>query len=206
MSTVPVFLAIAAVHFLAIASPGPTLMVVTSHVVSHGRRVGFMSIVGVMIATLFWSSTAALGLGGVIAQLGWLYVAMKAAGALYLAWMGAKLILSAVRGGSVTVTADRPTATGLQAIRAGFVTNISNPKVVAYYASLFGVMIPAGAPHAMFAGAVATAVIVSGVWWIAVVLFFGLKPIRDGYARARRWINAAMGTILIGLAGRLVAR
>ena len=159
-----------------------------------------------MIATLFWSSTAALGLGGVIAQLGWLYVAMKAAGALYLAWMGAKLILSAVRGGSVTVTADRPTATGLQAIRAGFVTNISNPKVVAYYASLFGVMIPAGAPHAMFAGAVATAVIVSGVWWIAVVLFFGLKPIRDGYARARRWINAAMGTILIGLAGRLVAR
>ena len=42
MSTVPVFLAIAAVHFLAIASPGPTLMVVTSHVVSHGRRVGFM--------------------------------------------------------------------------------------------------------------------------------------------------------------------
>jgi len=36
--------------------------------------------------------------------------------------------------------------------------------VIAYYASLFGVMIPSHAPKAMFVAAVATALLVSAAW------------------------------------------
>ena len=73
--------------------------------------------------------------------------------------------------------ADLPTATGLRAVRAGFITNISNPKVVAYYASLFGVMIPHDAPAGVFVGAALTAIVVSAVWWVAVTLV--LRASRD---------------------------
>lgn len=205
MSSSAIFASIALVHLLAVASPGPTLMVVASQAVAGSRRSGFLVVSGIVLATLVWSSVTAAGLGGLVAQVGGLYLALKMIGATYLAWMGIGLLRSAFGGHAVELLADRPVLTGWRAVRAGFLTMTSNPKVAAYYASLFGVMIPADAPTAVFAGAVATAVGVSAVWWSGVTLLFGLSAIRRAYERLRRWMDAVMGAVLIALAGRLLA-
>ena len=203
MNTVSILSSIAVIHLLAIASPGPTFMVVASHAVAGDRRAGLLVTLGVLIATVVWSMLTAAGLLGVVTQLGWLYLGLKLAGAAYLAWMGVKLLRSAMNRLPAMAEADLPTASGLRAVRAGFITNISNPKVVAYYASLFGVMIPHDAPAGVFVGAALTAIVVSAVWWVAVTLFFGLPGIRRAYGLARRWMDGLMGGILIALAARL---
>ncbi len=201
---ITLFATIAVIHLLAVASPGPTLMVVMSQSVAGSRRSGFLVVAGVVAATLVWSSVTAAGLGGVVARYGWLYFGLKLVGAVYLGWLAFGLLKGVVQGKAVGLDASRPLLSGAGALRAGFLTTIANPKVVAYYASLFGVMIPAGAGAAVFAGAVLTAALVSALWWSAVVLLFGLPVVRAVYARARRWMDAAMGALLLALAGRLL--
>lgn len=205
MSYPSILASIAVIHLLAVASPGPTLVVVTSQAVAGPRRSGFLVLAGVVLATLVWSSVAAAGLGGYVARFGWLYLGLKVVGAAYLAWLGIGLLKSALWRHRVDLRADGPVLVGWRAARAGFLTTISNPKVAAYYTSLFGVVIPADASASVFAGAVATAVLVSTAWWSAVTLLFGLPAIRGAYARARRWMDAVTGALLLGLAGRLLA-
>jgi threonine efflux protein len=204
MSYLSIFASIAVIHFLAVASPGPTLMVVISQAVAGSRRSGFLVVFGVVLATLIWSSVTAAGLGGVVAQFGWLYLTLKIVGATYLTWIGIGLLRSTLWRHPVELDTDRPILSGRRAIRAGFLTTISNPKVAAYYASLFGVAIPADAPTPVFAGAVFTAALVSAAWWSAVTLLFGLPATRRAYTRLRRGMDAVMGVLLLALAGRLL--
>jgi threonine efflux protein len=196
---------IALIHLLAISSPGPTLFVVMGYANAGDRRASLMVVLGVVAATLTWSATAAAGLGTLLAAKPWLALAIQFAGGAYLAWLGLKMLRSAWRGAGPDLSgAETRRVPPLEALRAGYITNISNPKVVAYYASLFGVMIPVGAPAPLFAGAVATAVIVSVVWWLAVALFFGLPPIRLLFEKGRRVIDALTGGALVLFGIRLM--
>lgn len=211
MEVVTILVGIAAVHLLAVASPGPTFVVVAGYAVAGDRRAGLLVTLGVLAATLTWASLAAAGLGAVIAQHGWLYAALRLAGAAYLVYLGARMLIGAARGAPApaALAADaRPAAganaSGWRAIRAGFLTNIANPKVVAYYASLFGVMVPPDAPGWLFPAAAGTALLVSAAWWGSVTLLFATAPVRRGYARVRRWADAVMGGLLILLGGRLL--
>jgi threonine efflux protein len=179
-------------------------MVVMSQAVAGSRRSGFLVVSGVVFATLVWSSVTAAGLGGFVAQFGWLYLSLKGVGAAYLTWIGIGLLRSTFRRHPLELHTDRPILTGWRAVQAGFLTTISNPKVAAYYASLFGLVIPADAPMQVFAGAVITAVLVSAAWWSSVTLLFGLSATRRAYARLRRWMDAVMGVLLLALAGRLL--
>jgi threonine efflux protein len=204
MEPISLFATIALVHLLAIASPGPTFVVITRYAVAGDRRAGFQATCGALLATFLWASLAAAGLGIVIAGFGWLAMALRIVGAVYLAWLGVKMLKTAWTGSPAGEAGGVAEPTGWRAVRAGFITNISNPKVVAYYASLFTVVIPPDAPVALLVGAMITAVAVSAVWWSLVTLFFALPAIRQGYRRIRRTMDAAMGVILIALGGRLL--
>jgi threonine efflux protein len=204
MEVATILFGIAMVHLLALASPGPTFVVVTSYAVAGNRRAGFLVTLGVLIATLTWASLAAMGLGTVIAQFSWLYVGLQIAGAAYLIYLGAKMLIGVMRKAPVEVARAPHSDSGWRAVRAGFLTNISNPKVIAYYASLFGVMIPPNAPNWLFLAAAGTALLVSAAWWSFITLFFAIPLIQRGYLRVRRQMDAGMGGLLILLGGRLL--
>lgn len=205
MDHAPILLGIALVHLLAIASPGPTFMVVASYSLSGRTLPGLLVTAGVVLATLVWSSLAAAGLGTVLGQYAFAYRVLQLAGAAYLVYLGAKLFLGARRGATAIAMHKSLSASGWAAVRAGFITNITNPKVVAYYASLFGVMIPADAPGWLFWGAAATALIVSAVWWTAVTYFFSVPIVSRTYERVRPAVDLIMGVVLILLGVRIAA-
>ena len=204
MNQVTILAGIAAIHALAIASPGPTFAVVMSYAVKGDRRAGLLLSFGVVLATLTWALAAAAGLGTLLASFPLAYRGLQLIGAAYLTYLGAKLLIAITRhkGPAAPHAASEPVS-GLEAIRAGFITNITNPKVVAYYASLFGVMIPAGAPGWLFWSAVAVVVVVSAAWWIAVTLFFTVPTVSRAYVRAKPGLDVIMGVVLIALGLRL---
>lgn len=204
MNQVTILAGIAAIHALAIASPGPTFAVVMSYAVKGDRRAGLLLTLGVVLATLTWALAAAAGLGTLLASFPLAYRGLQLIGAAYLTYLGAKLLIALIRDkGSAAPHAASAPVSGLEAIRAGFITNITNPKVVAYYASLFGVMIPAGAPGWLFWSAVAVVVVVSAAWWIAVTLFFTVPAVSRAYVRAKPGLDVIMGVVLIALGLRL---
>jgi threonine efflux protein len=206
MNHVTILAGIAAVHVLAIASPGPTFAVVMSYAVRGDRRAGLLLTLGVVLATLSWAFAAAAGLGTLLASFPLAYRSLQLAGAAYLIYLGVKLLFATIRDRRQTAApaTSRPVS-GVDAIRAGFLTNITNPKVIAYYASLFGVMIPAGAPHWLFWAAVAVVVAVSAAWWIAVTLFFTMPVVSKAYLRTKSGLDVIMAVVLIGLGLRIAA-
>jgi threonine efflux protein len=203
MDNIGILLGIAVVQLLGAASPGPTFMIVSSASITGSRRVGLLAVCGVLLATLTWALLAAIGLGAVIARFPAIYTALQVAGALYLVWLGVKMLVTALRQREISTNHQVLSMSSRQAVRSGFLTNILNPKSIAYYSSIFVVMLPSDASSWLFAAAVGTALLVSAVWWISVALFFASNPIRQAYQRARRWIDAVMGAVLIGLGIRL---
>jgi threonine/homoserine/homoserine lactone efflux protein len=115
---------------------------------------------------------SAIGLGVVIARFPALYTALQVAGALYLIWLGVKMLVTALRQREALANHQVPSMSAREAVRSGFLTNILNPKSIAYYSSIFVVMLPSDAPSWLFTAAVGTALCVSAIWWLTVVLFF----------------------------------
>jgi threonine efflux protein len=204
MQSATILAGIALVHLLAVASPGPTFAVVMSYAVRGDRRAGLLLTVGVLSATLIWALATAAGLGAAMARYPLAYRALQIAGACYLIYLGGRLLAAAWRSGAPVAAAPAAAAvSGFEAVRAGFITNIGNPKVIAYYASLFGVLIPADAPQWLFWASVAVVATVSMAWWSAVTLFFSLPLVRSAYMKARLGMDIVMGVILIVLGARL---
>lgn len=200
---------VAVVHLLAIGSPGPTFVVVSKYATVGNRRAALLVALGVVFATLTWSAFAATGLGTAASWYPLLFASIQYAGAAYLIYLGAKLLY----GLSISGQIERPSAQdeasaageGLKAVAAGYLTNISNPKVIAYYTSLFGVMLPSNPSTTEFLLIVATVVTVSALWWSGIAVFFTLEPVRRRFAQVRRLVEGVMGMMLIGFGIKLIA-
>jgi threonine efflux protein len=202
MDSIGILLSIATVQLLGAASPGPTFMIVSNASISGTRRLGLFAVCGVLLATLTWALLSAIGLGVVIARFPALYTGLQIAGALYLIWLGVKMLVTARRERALADHRIVSMSAG-EAVRSGYLTNILNPKSIAYYSSIFVVILPPDASSWLFAAAVGTALCVSAVWWMSVALFFASAPVREVYRRTRRWVEGIMGAILIGLGVRM---
>jgi threonine efflux protein len=204
MHYVSILFGIATVQLLAAASPGPTFIIVSRYSIGESRRRGLLVVVGVLAADLIWAIMVASGLSVVILRYPAAYTVLQIAGAAYLIWLGGRILLSAMRKQDGAPVESGATSTSArQAVRDGFLANMINPKSMAYYTSLFVVMIPQEPPVWLFAAVVATALLVSAVWWIVVALFFTVPPVRRVYERARRSIEAVMGGVLVCLGLRM---
>ncbi len=71
--------------------PGPTIMLVISYALTHGRRSAAACIAGVGLGDATAATASLLGLGAVLATSATLFTALKWVGALYLVWLGLKM-------------------------------------------------------------------------------------------------------------------
>jgi threonine/homoserine/homoserine lactone efflux protein len=182
-------------------TPGPDTLLVASHAARGGLRAGMAALTGIMGSVVFWyGSLIAFGALSVLVAVPALFMAVKIAGALYLAWIGAGLIWGAIKGAAPrqeAVDLGRPFAQGL-------LTNALNPKVALFYL--------AALPQ--FTGTSANAPLI-GAMLLAIHALFGaiwLSFIAYGAASARklswnrnfvRWLEGAVGAFFVGVAGRL---
>lgn len=83
----------------------------------------------------------------------------------------------------------------------GFLVNIGNPKTIAYYTSLFAVLIPVNSDVWVLVAVVVTDAIACSFWWIFVAFLFGANPVKNLFLRLRHYIDRVFGgaLILLGL-------
>src|SRR5258708_33680340 len=129
MDYVVALLGRAAVHLLAVASPGPSTVLVIQTSAVAGRRGGLLAALAMMAGALLWGTAALFGLQALFARFEWLYLAFRVGGAIYLfylaiqLWRHARAPLPEIPvGGAIRLT-------GWQGFLRGLALPASNPKI-----------------------------------------------------------------------------
>jgi threonine/homoserine/homoserine lactone efflux protein len=199
-SDVITLLSIGAIQLLAVMSPGPSFLITARTAVAQSRRDGIKVALGLGAGTVVWSSAALLGLNAVFHALPMLFVAMQIAGALFLLYVAAMIF----RHASAPLHIDERAPALANPFAKGFLTQISNPKVMVFFGSIFIAMLPANVPPWMMLALVAITSLNEVWWYSAVSLFFGSGPVRDFYVKAKAWIDRTTGLFLGALGLRLL--
>lgn len=202
MDHIGVLMTITGVLALSVISPGPNFAIVTSTTMTVSRHAGVLTGLGLAAASFTWAVLAVAGLGLLIAHAGWVYTTVQLAGAAYLIWIGARMVLGARK--PPQIPSGKPRAVGSAAAWKGFLVSMTNPKSLAFYGSIFAVMVPAHAPTWVHVAIVIIAAGVSASWYCGLALLFSNSAVQRTFARARSVIEATMGLFLMGLGCRML--
>jgi len=112
------------------ATPGPGIFYVLARTLAGGRREGFYSTLGTFFGGLLHVFAAALGVSAILAASAVAFHTVKYAGALYLVFLGIRMIRS--RDGEPGLATSAP-ANG--AFRQGLLTEALNPKTALFFLS-----------------------------------------------------------------------
>ena len=157
---------VAAASLLTV-TPGLDTALVLRTAVTRGAREAALTGLGIAAGCFAWAALVAFGLGAVLAASTLAYTALRWAGAVYLLWLGYKMLRfprrtfvagEAVRGGKH------------KAFPTGLLTNLLNPKVGVFYVSFLPQFIPAGvrvAPYMLLLGAIHAFL---GLLWFACLI------------------------------------
>ncbi|HGM5456362.1 TPA: threonine export protein RhtC [Serratia marcescens] len=194
------FLTVALVHLIALMSPGPDFFFVSQTAASRSRREAMMGVVGISLGIVVWAGVALMGLHLILQKMAWLHQIIMVGGGIYLCWMGWQLLRSAQPAAEAQVALPKA---GRSFIR-GFLTNLSNPKAVIYFGSVFslfvGDSVGAGARWGLFLLIVAE----TFVWFSLVAVVFALPAMRRGYQRLAKWIDGVAGVLFTGFGLHLI--
>ncbi|MBF7141902.1 MULTISPECIES: LysE family translocator [Pseudomonas] len=194
------FLAVAAIHLLAVASPGPDFAVVVRESVTHGRRAGTWTALGVGSAIFLHVGYSLLGIGLIVSQSIVLFNVLKWLAAAYLLYIGFKALRAGPAAeGQAKVQAATQVRTPREAYVAGFMTNGLNPKATLFFLSLFTVVINPHTPLIVQAAYGVYLAIATAAWFCMVARLFSYDRVRAGFARIGHWFDRVMGAVLIAL-------
>jgi len=201
MDAVPAFLAVAIVVILA---PGPDFALSLRNTLTGGRASGVATAWGVAAGQLIWAFAASLGLAALVAASEPLFRAVQLAGAGYLCYLGAKALWSALRGAPTEDPQRTATArTRHVGLRQGLVSNLSNPKMAAFFT---GLLPQFAGPEAGFVAFMAFGAVFSAMtlaWLVVVAAAAGRLHTVLRRDRIRRVIEAITGAVLIALGVRV---
>ncbi|MCR5884513.1 LysE family transporter [Rhizobacter sp. J219] len=185
-----------------LALPGPGTFALLTSTAKGGLRAGAAATFGLIAGdqVLLWAAVA--GLAAVLEAHPMAFRAIQYAGALYLAWIGFRLILAKEGGASPIHIEPR------RYLRQAFFITLLNPKAIVFYMAFFPLFInPATHQGAVtFAAMAVTIALITLVYCLALCAFAGLVTQQvKAHKRLSRWLQRIAGLFLVGFGIRLAA-
>lgn len=203
MEYLPEFLMVALVHLLAVISPGPDFILITRNSIVHSRKTGIYSAIGLGFGILVHVAYSLAGIAILIASSVVLFSAMKFIGAAYLIYIGYKSLKSKYANPEDIHLEKSKDLTKFEALKMGFITNVTNPKATLFFLSLFTLVINPNTPFLIKAFYGIEMGIVTALWFILVAAVFSASIIKSKVAKFQHVIEKLMGGILILLGIKL---
>jgi threonine/homoserine/homoserine lactone efflux protein len=193
--------------FLAMIAPGPDMLFILATGARGGPRTGLLATLGVASSEIVQITAVAAGLSALFAAAPTAFTVLRLGGAAYLLYLGIQALRSARRGSPVAAPDARAAPSGLYAFGRGAVTNLANPKSVTFVVALLPQFVDRGLGHVPLQFAILGAIFVG--FELLVDGTVGLTAGRLGVwlarrRRARQALDAGSGTVMVGLACRLV--
>ncbi|WP_313120662.1 threonine export protein RhtC [Pantoea septica] len=199
------FATVALVHLVALMSPGPDFFFV-SQTASRSRKEAMMGVLGITLGIVIWAGVALMGLHLILEKMAWLHQIIMVGGGLYLLWMGWQLLSSARQRHKQPVQ-DAPVVELPKKGRSflkGFLTNLSNPKAIIYFGSVFSLFVGNDIGALERWGLFLLIVGETFAWFTLVAAIFALPWMRDKYQRAAKWVDGVAGVLFAGFGIHLI--
>lgn len=190
---------------LIVIAPGPDTMVVLKNSLADGARGGVITMTGITVANLCQATAVAIGLGALIVQSQPVFTALRWAGVAYLCYLGAQALRGAWRGDYQSMDEARARhGGGFRRAREGFLSNVTNPKVLAFYLSVLPQFLDPATTTIGDALLLGYTVAVLGAAWLLLLLLF-VHRVRLWLRgrKVRRWMDGITGTALVGFGAAL---
>lgn len=184
-------------------SPGPSLAVVLRETVRNSRWHGVVAGLSHALGVGLWALLTVHGLALLVAEHHGLYLTLSWGGAAYLAWMGVQAWRHAGEARTLEIEAGKA-HTLFSAARAGALISLLNPKLALFFIALFSQFVSADQNALVQWLMVLTAALVDGAWYTLVALLLSHPGLLKALRRRAALVERATGTILLGLAVRVV--
>jgi len=197
--------------FLLNVTPGPDTAYIVGRSVAQGRGAGIVSALGISAGCVVHTLACAFGLTALLAASATAFTVIKIAGAIYLIYLGVRLVFAkhddtdAAREAQSSTKAAPPKSLR-QLFAQGFVTNVLNPKVVLFFVSFFPQFVAADSQHKTLAFLTLGIVFIamSTVWNSFVAWISGSVTERfAGKSGVKRWLDRGVGSAFVGLGIKL---
>ncbi|WKS81066.1 threonine export protein RhtC [Edwardsiella tarda] len=196
------FLTVAVVHLLALMTPGPDFFFVSQTALSRSRAEALRAVIGISLGVVVWAAVALMGLHLLLLKMAWLQRIITLGGGLYLCWMGWQMLCAARR--PATDVALRGAPLHGSAFWRGLLTNLSNPKAVIYFGSVFSLFVGDEVGAGQRLGLFVLIVAETALWFSLVASVFALPVMRRGYQRLARWIDGVAGSLFTAFGLHLI--
>ncbi|MEM7343278.1 MAG: LysE family translocator [Chloroflexota bacterium] len=114
-----------------ITVPGPTVMLVVSYALNHGKASGWMTVPGVTLGDFTAMTASLLGAGAILAASATMFTALKLAGAVYLIWLGIKLWRAEPKLDNLQNTSSRTSKIAI--FWNAYIVTALNPKGIVFF-------------------------------------------------------------------------
>lgn len=129
-----------AVALMIVMVPGVDSLLVLKNTMIHGKKAGFFTMVGIVLALFVWTTLAVLGLATIIAKSMVVFMIIKYAGAAYLVYLGVQSWRAKAQN---MMLQEKATPKGkpiknvsISCMTQGITTDLLNPKTLLLYVTL----------------------------------------------------------------------
>jgi threonine/homoserine/homoserine lactone efflux protein len=169
-----------------VGMPGPNNMYISLRSLTQGRRAGVVSALAIETGTIVYIVVTALGLATLVQASPALFKAITIAGALYLAYLGVKLLKAPAAEQSSGIQA----APLGRVFRDGVVVNLLNPKAALFFLAF----LPQFTTHGAGPAQLRTEMLLLGAGTLLIGITFDLCYALAADALGRRFRSARTTT------------
>ncbi len=198
------WLAFAAASTVMLLIPGPTVLIVVSYALGHGRRSAMATVAGVALGDFTAMTASMLGLGVLLSTSAALFTGLKWAGAAYLVYLGVKLWQAPV-GAGTEQTDQQPDVSPWRMTLHTYAVTALNPKSIVFFVAFLPQFLDTAQPLAgQMVAMEATFLVLAtlNATLYALLASAARKAVRT--PSVQRAVNRTGGSLLIG-AGLLTA-
>ncbi len=205
------YLAYLAATLVVLLVPGPTVMLVTSYGLTHGKRVALATAAGVVFGDATAMAFSLLGVSAVLAASSLLFSALRWLGAAYLIILGLSMWRNSAQKGSCIDHAgggpDSPAVSLRRAAGHAFAVTATNPKGIVFFTAFLPQFVAPTAPLGQ------QIIILGGTFLVlafANAFCYAHLAARMGRLARRprflRWVRRTSAGVLIGAGALMFVR
>ncbi|MCO8099510.1 MULTISPECIES: LysE family transporter [Acinetobacter] len=193
-------LTICALHFVAQLSPGPDIILIAKSSASTTRRNTIHIIAGISLGIVLWVVLTLLGFTVLVEQFPWIQQVLMLIGGLFLAKMGWAMLSGGLRSlKQSTALEDVPAQSSAQKnyFLLGLFTNLSNPKTLIYFSSVFSLALSSSASDYLKAQLAVIIPLQTFLTFVLLMLLLSQPKIKAVYQRSGSYIDILSGALFL---------